>query len=226
MNEAELDQLALDCPILFHMAERGSWDSIRVQGLFSTSALLDIYGVTGHPRDRIESERRGQSVRIDAPELPGAVIRDQLPMTDEGLVRSLPPDMNPADWYRILNAKTFFWLSADRLKRLLCAATYREQEHDVLEVDTRSLLDSYRESIWLCPINSGCTKPNPAPRDRDTFARIPDYPYEQWRLRGRRRNERVVELAVDYGIPDIAKFVKRVTVMKAGQEIRRLYPLE
>ncbi|MEG9861289.1 MAG: hypothetical protein V6Z81_02105 [Parvularculales bacterium] len=50
MTEEELEELIENCPKLYHMAERGSWSSIEKQGLFSTSALLDLYGYTGEER--------------------------------------------------------------------------------------------------------------------------------------------------------------------------------
>ena len=53
MTEGELAELIRDCPTLYHMAECGSWPSIRRHGLLSTSALLDLYGVQGAERDVI-----------------------------------------------------------------------------------------------------------------------------------------------------------------------------
>jgi hypothetical protein len=100
----------------------------------------------------------------------------------------------------------------------LKAGPYRFQEHDVLEIDARPLINAYEDKIWLCPINSGCTKPFPHPRDRKTFQRVSDYPYAQWSTK-RRRGERIVELAVDYAVPDVANFVTRVTRMKASEEL-------
>src|SRR5690606_26370378 len=104
-----------------------------------------------------------------------------IPMSDAGLKRALPDRLSPADWYELLNAKAFFWLSEERLHKLTNAKAYRDREHDVLEVDTRSLIDAHRDSIWFCPINSGCTKPMPHPRDETIFARIAEYPYAHWR---------------------------------------------
>jgi hypothetical protein len=138
-------------------------------------------------------------------------------MSDAGLRRALPNHLSPADWYELLNAKAFFWLSEERLHRLTNAKAYRDQEHDVLEVDTRSLINAHRDSIWLCPINSGCTKPMPHPRDETIFARILDYPYAYWRER-RSRRERVVELAVEHSVNDISDHVRRV-VVKRGTEV-------
>lgn len=204
------------------MAALGSWPSIKERGLLSTSALLDKYNVTGQLRHEIEEERRGKSVVLNYGELPPAVVRDQLPMTDGGLLRCLPKHLSPAGWYKILNQKTFFWLTQDRLKRLLNAGTYRNTAHDVLEVSTQGLLDNYYDKIWFCPMNSGNTKPMPHQRDENTFRRIPDYPYSDWRPK-RTRGERVVEFVVDYGVPDIDKYVTRVVEMQCDKEIRTIY---
>ena len=71
-------------------------------------------------------------------------------------------------------------------------------------------------------MNSGCTKPVPHPRDEKTFRRIPDYPYSDWRPK-RARGERVVEFAVDDGVPDISNYVTRVVEMHGNKEIRTIY---
>ena len=218
MSEEELDELCRHCPTLYHMAEQGSWESIRANGLLSTSALLDRYGITGDQRDSVESRRRSTSVHLHHPELGSAVVRDQLPMDDSGLIRCLDKGLQPSDWYRVLNRKVFFWLTRDRLVRLLSAGTYRAQEHDVLELQTRPLVEAYRGNVWLCPMNSGCTKPFPHRRGHGTFRRIPDYPYEDWCAK-RSRGERVVELAVDYAVPDVEKFVTRAVRMRAGKQL-------
>jgi hypothetical protein len=222
VNKEELAELVSHCPTLYHMAELGSWPSIQRRGLLSTSALLDVYHVTGAARHSIEEERRSDSIVLKRAKLPPAVVRDQLPMTDEGLLRCLPKQITPSDWYKLLNQKTFFWLTKKRLIRLLNAGTYRDRAHDVLEVSTQGLLDNYFKKIWFCPINSGCTKPMPHPRDEKTFLRIPDYPYSDWRSK-RLRGERVVEFALDHGVPDIRKYVTRVVEMKSDKEIRTIY---
>ena len=217
MTEAELEELITNCPALYHMAERNSWESIKQHGLLSTSALLDHYAVQPQKRIEIESQHRPRSVEIKGVDLPRAVVRDQIPMSDEGLRRALPDHLSPKDWYELLNTKAFFWLSEERLHKLTNAKAYRDQEHDVLEIDTRSLINAHRNAIWLCPINSGCTKPMPHPRDETIFARILDYPYAYWRGR-RGRRERVVELAVDHSVKDIRDHVRRV-VVKRGTEV-------
>ena len=213
MTDNELEELISECPVLYHMAERGAWESICDRGLLSTSAILDLYGIEGVRRRVIESERRLSNISIDRNGLPRVVVRDQLAMTDRQLQICLRDDLTPVDWYKILNNKVFFWLTRDRLCRLTRASEYRHKSHDVIEVNTRSLIQEYRQKIWLCPMNSGNTKPFPHGRGRDTFLRIPDYPYQYWRER-RSVGERVVELAIDYRVPDILQYVDRVVVMR------------
>jgi hypothetical protein len=222
VTKAELQELLSDCPTLFHMAQNGSWPSIKKHGLLSTSALLDAAGLRGVARRRIESERRPENVTIQGKLESEVVIRDQKPMDDKGLLRCLQDGLTPAQWYRLLNHRVFFWLTRDRLHRLLSADAYRESEHDVLEVDTASLVSQYRRAITLCPMNSGCTKPMPHPRGRRTFSSIRNYPYSHWRSR-RKRGERVVELAVTDGVPDIHKYVRRVLVMKGTSVLSTLW---
>ncbi len=222
MTEGELEELVKYCPTLYHMAERGSWPSIRQYGLLSTTALMDLYAIDDPQRERIERRHRPASVPIAGAGLPGAVVRDQIPMSDDGLKKALPARLKPSDWYALLNAKVFFWLSLERLHKLTSARTYRDDEHDVLEIDTRSLITAHRDRLWLCPINSGCTKPFPHPRDERAFLRLPDYPYAHWRER-RRPTERAVELAIDYSVPDIADHVQRVVVKRGTDELAVIY---
>lgn len=218
MTEEELEELIRDCPTLFHMAQRGSWPAIQERGLLSTSALLDLYGVNGEMRMQVEARHRPESVELHAPGLPVAVVRDQIPMSDAGLRRALPARLQPSDWYRLLNGRVFFWLTEDRLHRLLTAGAYRDQEHDVLEIDTRSLLNAHRPRVSLCPYNSGSTVMNPVARDESTFSRVENYPYQNWRKK-RKRGERVVELTVDYSVPDLRNHVRRVLVKKNSEVV-------
>lgn len=219
MTETELAELLRDCPTLYHMAERGSWPSIRRHGLLSTSALLDLYEVRGAEREAIEGRRRPESVTVEHPALRPATVRDQKPMDDAGLRMCLLDGLTPQDWYRCLNARVYFWLTRERLLRLLNARPYRDAEHDVLELDTAALIAAHWPAIRLSPINSGTTKPFPSTaskRGRETFLPIAEYPYARWRAQGRKAGERVVELTVDYAVPDAARFVRRVVAMRGG----------
>ena len=152
MKLATIDQLVSKYPRLFHMAESGTWERIQEHGLLSTTALLDLFKVEEPKRSRIESEWRRQSESI----APGVVIRDQKPMSPRSLEVVLK-DMTPEQWYRLLNRKTFFWTTLNRLKKMLNAGSYKTDHHDVLTVDTRKLVEHHRDHISLSRINSGAT---------------------------------------------------------------------
>lgn len=210
----EEDLVAL-CPRLFHMAEDGAWPSIRDHGLLSTSALLDLYGVTGAARDAVEAQRRPAGFRLERPGLPGATVRDQLPMSDAGLARCLDDELAPSDWYRLLNGRVFFWPSAKRLERLLGARAYRGKAQTVLTLDTASLLAAHGTRVELSPINSGATIFSGPRRGLGTFLPLARYPLAQWRAK-RGAADAVVEVTVTGGVPDAAAHTLRVQRVLGG----------
>jgi hypothetical protein len=204
----EAARLAECYPVLYHMAEDGSWPSIREHGLLSTSALLDLFEVRGEKRREIESSHRREMTEILHPEHGSARIRDNKPMQERSLEKCLH-GMSLPEWYENLNRRVFFWVSPERLEKLLGAKAYRDREHLLLEVDTASLVAAHRQSISLSPINSGATFPvGPAPRGPETFRRIPEHPDDK----------PVVEVAVDYAVPDAVEHVLRVTRRRVGGE--------
>lgn len=188
-------------PRLFHMAESGSWPGIQRHGLLSTSALLDVFRVDGDVRGELESARRPESMTIIHAVHGTAVIRDQIPLREGPLERCLV-GMTPVEWLRELNRRVFFWLAEDRVRGLLRGRAYGNRPHDVLTVDTASLVAAHEDEITLAPINTGSTIYNPRPRGIGTFLPIAAYPFDEWRRRRNRRTA-VAELAVMGGVPDI-----------------------
>lgn len=196
-------------PRLYHMAEVDSWPSIQQHGLLSTSALLDLFEITGAERHAIESVRRPESVPIHHPLHGTAWIRDNKPINATVLRRTLA-GMSEAEWYRTLNGRVFFWLSADRLDRLRSAPPYRDREHDILTVDTAALLDAYAATVELAHLNSGAVHPGAKyTRGSDTFQPIATYPWQE-RL-AVAPNEPIAELTVPYSVPDAQRFIIDVT---------------
>lgn len=187
------------------MAEAGSWPAIQRHGLLSTSALLDVFEIEGDLRDRLESARRPQSVPIEHPVHGTAWIRDNKPINETVLRRTLVGATEP-EFYRLLNGRVFLWLTENRLARLRAAPPYRHRRHDILVVSTERLLSAYSDRVELSPINSGAVHPAANyPRGPSTFTRIADYPWAQ-----RKRTapiEPIVEMTVPYAISDIADHV-------------------
>ncbi len=223
MTEVELDELLRDCPVLFHMAERGAWPTIRRHGLLSTAAALDLFEAADEIR-AAASRRRADGILLDRPDLGRIVLRDQKPLNDKGLARCLRDGLVPGDWYARLNARVFFWLSRARVLKLLAGRAYRAHAHEVLELDAAALVAAYRDRIELSPINSGATGRFPAPRGRDTFLTIADYPYPAYARR--RRGERAVELTVPGSVPDAVRFVRRVSLMRGPEVSEVLFEVD
>ncbi len=209
----DIGQLASRYPVLYHMAEDGSWESIRRLGLLSTSALLDRFGVEGESRFRIESVRRPAREAIEHPEHGRALIRDNKPMQQKALERCLE-GMTPREWYETLNRRVFFWVDRRRLLKLLGARAYRDRPHLVLELETGGLIRRHAPRVSISRINSGATfSMNSAPRGPDTFRRLADHP----------DGDPVVELAVDYAVPDVADLVLCVSRWHGAERLETLW---
>ena len=202
------DLLVKRYPRLYHMAEAGSWASIEKHGLLSTAALLDLFEVEGALSDEIETRKRPESVEIRHPLHGSAWIRDNKPINETVLRRTLV-GMSEAKWYRTLNSRVFFWLSEDRLARLRNAPPYRSRRHDILVVDTARLLACHESKIELAHLNTGAVHPSANyPRGAGTFRRIGAYPWSE-RLRIA-PSEPVVELTVLQAVPNIAEVLIEV----------------
>lgn len=205
-------------PWLYHMAEAGTWPSIRERGLMSTSGVLDHFGLSGAERRAIEQGHRPGKLAV----LPGAsdaiVLRDQAPMPPDRLRNALGPETSIESWYAIINSKVFFWTEEERLHRLLNARAYRGLEHDVLTIDTESLVAAHGDRMWLCHMNSGNTFPMWTARDPGIFKRIPAYPVN----RNNNPVKPIVEVLVDHSVPDIAHHVIEVRRMRGSEVLGRI----
>lgn len=198
-------------PRLYHMAEAGSWHAIQERGLLSTAALLDLFKIEGDERRELESMRRPRSVTIAHANYGTAVIRDQIPLNPTILDRSLV-GMTAGEWCETLNSRVFFWVDEERVRRLLGARAYRARSHDVLMIDTASLVAAHEKAITLTHLNTGTTVFRAPTRGRDTFRRIADYTRSD-----------VVELAVDYSVPDILAHTLRVESRQSDKVLETIW---
>jgi hypothetical protein len=215
------DEFIRHYPKLYHMAESDTWASIEKHGLLSTSALLDLFEITGDRRQSIEGQHRPKSVKIKHSKHGTVVIRDQIPMRESDLHRCLE-GMTPAEWYLTLNNKVFFWLTKERLFRLLGARAYRDRKHCVLTVDTAMLLERHSRVLSLTPLNSGCTRPRAWPRGKNTFQRLAEYPFEERRKRVGVANA-IAEAAIDRSVPDIADLTIKVQHVRGDRTLETVF---
>jgi hypothetical protein len=207
-------------PRLYHMAEKDTWLSIKKNGLLSTLAVLDKYNITGAERRALEETHRPTKVGV-GPNGNQIILRDQKPMEPSRLEKALIDGTTPRQWYKFLNGKVFMWAEEHRLFRLLGARDYKKLEHDVLTIDTASLMAKHKAAVWLCHMNSGNTLPMWHARGMHTFQRIDEYPTKR---DGVTPEKEVVEVVVDYSVPDIAKYVVEVRRIHAKEILGKLFP--
>jgi hypothetical protein len=202
---------------LYHLAEAANWPVIQRDGLHCASILLDLAGIIGEDRERLEKHQRLTHI-----ELPNRVqLRDQRPMPPAALATCLI-GLSPSEWYALINARVFFWLDPARLNRQRAACNPRPQV--VLTVDASKLVAAYAEKIAVTPINTGNARRRPARRGAATFV-----PYAAWLTSAwaseaaslgtpiRPSSHPPVELTVTGSIPDIMQFVVGVQQLAPGQ---------
>jgi hypothetical protein len=214
----DIERLIELYPRLYHMAEADAWAGIRVRGLLSVSAILDLSDIGHENRSRLEIEQRLKKEVISLRNTGDIVLRDQKPMPRSQLLVALRDGITPEEWYRTINSKVFFWVSHARLECLLNARSYRLQEHDVLTVDSAPFIRRYANQIRLSPMNSGNTFPMATKRGMETFSRIEEYPVT-W---SGNPTKKVVELVVEYSVPDISHYVLEVRRMKGTDVLSRI----
>ena len=216
------ERLVEVCPSVYHMAAEGAWPSIQRHGLLSTQALLDLFDITGLKRERALGARRSMSETIRHVQYGEAVIRDQRPMSDNGLRRCLPNSISPEDWYRLLNRKVFFWATLERLETLLNGKAYRDRSHTIIRINTAALVSRYQRCIKLTTMNTGTTKPMPHPRDYSSFVDLAHFDYEASR-RKRGRARAIAEVTVEWAVRDVSEMVSKVEERGAHGVTRMLY---
>jgi hypothetical protein len=204
------------------MAEDGTWPSIRDRGLLSTQAIVDMYEPDDTVRAEILTAVRRRTITLESDSLGPVTIRDQIPA--KFLDRCMTEGTRPQDFLDALNSRVFFWLTRGRLEKLLKARLYRNLSHTVLHVDTAALLSEYGARVQLAPYNTGSMHvPNAPKRGPETFVNLADYPYETWVSRRGRAGDPVVELTLDYAVPDISALVVRAETWAGGQPTETLY---
>ena len=220
--DVEPSVIAATYPRLYHLTHVDNWDLIQRIGLLSTTSLLDLFGIEGDERRALESSNRRNLVSIHNKAYGLAILRDQKPMHERGLERALTDGIRPEDWYRRVNAHTFFWVDRERVERLLRARAYRKSRHALLIGRTQGLLERHAERTVLSPLNTGATKPWPHPRGKNCFVPLALYPFAHWRQRRTTRNT-VVELAVKGSVPDVMEILERVSIVGRGEPEESLW---
>lgn len=214
------DELIASYPVLHHMAELDAWPGIHELGLRTTTQLVDACHVDRRTRSAILAQRRPESVDLDHPEVGRITVRDQKPL---GLHNLKLTDVTLEGFLELLNTRVFMWTSPERLNGLLGARPYRNSVHDVLVLDTQSIVETYPKTIRLTAMNTGATIfPNAPPRGAESFMTIGEFPFEQRRRLGKKPQDNVVELCVIGGLDNVEDHLLRVERRKGAEVLDTL----
>ena len=142
----DVSELIERYPRLFHLTEAGSAPGITEHGLLSAQELVWTSGLSPDEQAAILSLPRRRAPIIDHPVLGRVTLRDQTPLRGHILDKVLV-DMTAQQWLSALNERAFFWLHPQRLDQLLNAQRNRGRPHDVLVVDTASLVSAHGRRV-------------------------------------------------------------------------------
>jgi hypothetical protein len=170
-------------------------------------------------REAILRQRRAQSFELQHPVVGTVTIRDQKPLFLHNLDLI---DVTVEEFLELLNSRIFMWTHPQRLERLLGARAYRDTRHDVLVLDTASIVETYYDRIRLTGMNTGATIfPSSPPRGAESFVTIADFPFA---ARRKPLVDNVVELCVIGGVDRVEDHVIQVEQRQGAAVTRTLYP--
>ena len=92
----------------------------------------------------------------------------------------------------------------------------------MLTLDSERFVTAYARSITLSPMNSGSTMRNALRRGEKTFLPIVEFPFER-RRKTRPIENTVVELLVNYSVPDVEDFVIKVEETKGTEHLETIF---
>jgi hypothetical protein len=197
-------------PRLYHVALARNARQIARHGLKSTTVLLNLADPgQASRRASLESSRRATVAELQLADGTKAYLRDHLPINDKQLRSRLEPGMTVEDWYRLLNARLFFWLSLDTAMEF--AASYQDPEQILYAFDTARLLAAHGGRVAVSQVHSGTTRGN-VPRGKSTFLRLEEVTPKM----------KLVELTVEGEVPDAMALCVERWMVAEGKVVSRL----
>lgn len=165
-------ELVAAYPLCFHLTAAGAWPDVKAHGLLSTARALAAHGRADDPAG---SAHRPQAVRLQGDErLPTVLVRDQVLLAPAQLPGVLI-DMTSEQWLRALNARVFFYVREADALALSKARAYRTQDHELITLTTRSLINACASRVQLAHLNTGTVQRGAGVRGSDTFRSIDTY---------------------------------------------------
>ena len=146
-------------------------------------------------------------------------MSDNSPLSEKALANCLV-GMTVSQWLSLLNRKVFFWTEENYAQRLAFSVNNKQKDKAILVFDTKGLAEAHFDTLRLCPLNAGATRPNPSLggiaslRGTKTFSLAKEHSYEEWRrLRGAKRPDKIKEITIEYAVPDAQQYVTDIQMV-------------
>lgn len=176
--------------------------------MHSTKALVADANLREPEKHALLTSRRRSAIAIQHREFGSITINDNRPLAMESLATCLDDGLTPEDWLNLLNARVFFFTHPVRLDSLRNATATRTTDKIVLAFDTLRLARHYADAIEVAPFNTGNTMRRPALRGLDTFARLPETDYAQWRRRrGNKSPDKIQEVVTRGSVLNVPTYL-------------------
>lgn len=163
-------------PYLYHLTDSRNLPNILATGrLFSTRAILEE-----SDHDNVEGYLRTRRPDHNEITINGFTyhVRDQRPISEVVLSRSLTHNWTSGDFIAHLNSRVFFWPTVSRLERHF--KRYENEHPVIMRFNTAEMLEV--NTAEFCRLNSGATRcsshwdGNAPERGPDTFQIADLYP--------------------------------------------------
>ena len=164
----DIDGLVARFPRIWHATTTGAWSNIQASGIRTSLDLLTSAG-----RAAEAAVHRSEPTTVSTPN-GDAVLRKQI---------TSRPDPEPhldgltsAEWWTMLNARSYFFLDRDLLDKFVAAQLEAGIGQDILTFETRRLLGPLAESIEVTTVNTSVFPRVAGPsRGRSTFQTLADF---------------------------------------------------
>lgn len=183
----------------YHLAHTSNLPNIRKHGLLSTSKLVETLGIPVAEQRKIVNEHRPKCITL----CDSVVIRDQSPMPPSALAKTLPPNMKPTDWYKLMNSFIFFWPSLERVERHRAAHQKLNADLSLMVFDAAKMIQDHGDKLFVSPINTGFALRKAANRSEKTsFVPYHEYMTSGWPVEANGTKRASSSLPVEVAIKD------------------------
>jgi hypothetical protein len=162
------DDFVARFPNLWHATFPGGWDGIQQSGLRPSLDLLTAAGREGEA-----SELREEQVTLSLPE-GEAVLRAQTPNRKDPA--PYLDGITAEEWYRLLNGRSYFYVSRDDVDKMVAASLELGIAQDVATFQTRRLLTPVVDQVQVATVNATTfPRASGAVRGPGTFQALADF---------------------------------------------------